>query len=144
MDAELQRRIEHLCDQLSRWPDIKATIAAGHGGANLQELSELLQANGEIDDGRVSKLLDEIGNAAARGGLPGVTSRPRGPIPSLPPGMFPRSHEPPQIRKCPLRHSCSRIILSSEAVLPSTHDGLPICAMGATPMAKYPPGPQLP
>jgi len=138
MDLELQRRIEHLCDQLSRWPDTKAKIVAGNGGADLQELAQLLQGNGEIDDGRVRALLEKIGDAAASCGLPGVTSRPRGPIPSLPPGMFPPSPDPRvAIWTCPLHHRCSRVILSGEVVLSGASDGVPRCATGAKRMAEY-------
>lgn len=144
MDTELQRRVEHLCDQLSRWPSIKATIVAGNGGAELQELAELLQANGEIDVGRTRELLDKIGDAAASRGLPGLTSRPRGPIPSLPPGMPPPGRVPRVAGwTCPL-HRCSRVVLSGEAVRPGASDGVPRCATGAKPMAEYRPDPQLP
>ena len=147
MDPELQRRIEHLCAQLSRWPNIKAVIVAGGGGADLQELAELLQADGEIGDARVRQLLNEIGDAAAKGGLPGMTSRPRGPIPSLPSAMaaLPPGMYPPPIAgwTCPLGR-CSRVVLPGEAVSPGTSDGVPHCATGTKPMAEYRPDPQLP
>lgn len=145
MDPELQRRIEHLCDQLSRWPNVKATIAAGDGGADLQELAELLQGNGEIDDSQVRALLEKIGDAAASCGLPGVTSRPRGPIPSLPLGMFPPKPDPRvAIWTCPLHHRCSRVVLSGEVVPCGAGDGVPRCATGAKPMAEYRPDLQFP
>ncbi|MEJ8668112.1 hypothetical protein WKI71_04605 [Streptomyces sp. MS1.AVA.1] len=84
---EVRERVKALCGQLSRWPSVRETVREGAAEGALDELLTLLRGREEPDPARLEELLDTIGRAAAERGLPGLTSRVRGPIPALPHGM---------------------------------------------------------
>lgn len=134
MDQDSRTRIELLCEQLDHWPDVREVIQAGGAGGQLDELTELLRSTGSFDPGHLIALLDAIEEAAAREGLVGVTSRPRGPVPDLPHGM----HSAHTVGwTCPLRR-CTRVVLFDES------RETPTCATAhadANQMTAYPSAP---
>ncbi|WP_406207632.1 MULTISPECIES: hypothetical protein [unclassified Streptomyces] len=135
MDMEVRERVKALCGQLSRWPSVRETVREGAAEGALDELLTLLRGREEPDPARLEELLDTIGRAAAERGLPGLTSRVRGPIPALPHGM-PAGPETLGWT-CPLAR-CTRVVLAGES------EGTPVCAAadpGANAMTPYAPRP---
>ncbi|MFE2519465.1 hypothetical protein [Streptomyces mirabilis] len=142
MHAADRERVGLLCDQLSRWPSLTATIRDGGAETELHSLLALLASQSDPDGQRVSDLLAAIEDACARQGLPGLTNRnggfPGG-IPALPPGMTelpPGMNDPGVLGwTCPLSR-CNRVVTPEETTHP------PACAAVPSPdgrMKPYPP-----
>lgn len=120
MDVNVRDRVGLLCDQLSRWPSLMATIQDGGAQAELDTLLALVASETDPDSKRVSDLIDLIESACARQGVVGLTSRdgvPGGGITSLPPGMA----STPEVMgwTCPLGR-CDRVVTSDETSNPPT------------------------
>jgi hypothetical protein len=131
VDTGLLGRIGLLCDQLSMWPSLYATIRDAGARTELDELLTTLADPHEPDRDRIRALLDAIDHACARVGLAGLTSRSPGPDAgiTLPGGL----DGPPGLVgwTCPLGR-CDRVVTVNEAV------GTPTCAAGhAAPMTPY-------
>lgn len=140
VDAGVRGRVESLCGQLSRWPEVRETLREGAAEDALDTLLALLRRREEPDSAQVEQLLDTIDRAAAEQGLPGLTSTVRGTGAGLPPGMTrlpPGVADPALGWTCPLAR-CTRVVLADES------RSAPACAAagpGTNTMAPYPPRP---
>lgn len=121
MDPESRARIESLCRQLNHGAAVTKAIRDGHGESALRSLLTLLGASTEPDNVALKTLLDEVDDAATRGGLQGLTTVVRTTMPTLPLGVA----SPPDVIgwSCPLRR-CSRVVLADESA------STPLCAAG--------------
>jgi len=131
MDTPLRDRVGLLCEQLSRWPTLHATIRDAGAHTELDELLTILAAPKEPDRDRVLTLIDAIDQACTKVGLAGLTSRTK----ALSAGLtLPGGLEgDPSLAgwTCPL-HRCERVVISQEV------DGTPTCAARQnTPMTPY-------
>lgn len=128
MDPESCARVETLCRQLGHGAAATRAVRDGLGEAKLIELLTLLRAPVEPDDAQVTALLDEVDDAATKGGLQGLTTVVRTEMPDLPAGTVPA----PEVIgwSCPLRR-CSRVVLADESTV------RPLCAAGDTGMRPY-------
>lgn len=130
--AAVRDRVGLLCDQLSRWPTLHATIDSAGADNELGALLALLAGPHEPDLGKIETLLDAIDQACARIGLAALTSRAKGPAPwaGLPPGLA--GHPGPAGWTCPLRR-CDRVVTPDETSAP------PTCAAAQVLMSAYNP-----
>jgi hypothetical protein len=64
-----------LCDQLSRWPDLRGIVRDAGATAELVELLAALGGEGEPDQDWMLAWVQAIEDACARKGLTGITSR---------------------------------------------------------------------
>ncbi|MET7783558.1 hypothetical protein ABZU94_39035 [Streptomyces mirabilis] len=136
MQAADRDRVGLLCDQLSRWPSLTATIRDGGAETELHDLLALLSNQSDPDSQQVSELIEAIERACARQGLTGLTHRNGGSpggITALPPGM---TGAPEVVGwTCPLSQ-CNRVVTPEETSHP------PACAAVPGPdgrMKPYPP-----
>jgi hypothetical protein len=71
--ARMGDRVGTLCKQLGRSPRLRRIIGDSPGGASLAELARAVAAFAEPDLMLLARLLDEIKDAGARAGAPGIT-----------------------------------------------------------------------
>jgi hypothetical protein len=133
MDALVRDRVGLLCDQLSRFPTLRSTIADAGASTELAELLTKLADAHEPDQARILALLNAIEQACAGVGLAGLTSRTKGFDVglTLPGGL----DADPGLAgwTCPLRR-CDRVVIRQEAVGTTT----PTCAARQNaPMMPY-------
>jgi hypothetical protein len=126
--AGARDRVGMLCDQLSRWPDLRGIICDAGAGGELDELLLALGGEGEPDHDRILAWVQAIEDTCARKGLVGITSREHAFRP-LPPGPFEASGLRAWV--CP-RGRCDRVVLPDEV------QAAPVCAVaGETPMSPF-------
>lgn len=127
--AGVRDRVGMLCDQLSRWPDLRGIIRDAGAGGELDELLAALDSEGEPDPDRMLAWVQAIDDACARKkGLVGITSGEKSFRP-LPPG--PAGDLDCRAWVCP-RGRCDRVVLSEETRTS------PVCAAAnGTPMSAF-------
>jgi hypothetical protein len=121
-------RVGMLCDQLSRFPDLRGIIRDASADGELEKLLAALGGQDEPDQDQMLAWVQAIEDACARKGLAGITSRGKAFRP-LPTGLSAASGFPVWV--CP-RGRCDRVVLPEEAQTP------PVCAVaGGTPMSAF-------